>query len=93
MNSKQAFEHEVWHFFCVQQAMSWLICMIHNPLKTCKASAPKGHYAMYAQMVMPRASSFAVVAVCTGNKLVGTSSSSIAAYQLLHSLLSAHCTS
>ena len=44
INSKQAsaFEHVVCHFSSVQQAMSWLICMIHIPPKTCKASCSKG---------------------------------------------------
>ena len=53
--------------------------MIHIPPKTCKASAPKEHYAMHALMVMPRAIDFAIVAVGPGNKLVGTSSTSVAA--------------
>ena len=35
MNSKQAlaFEHVVYLFFSVQQAMSWLIYVMHIPLK------------------------------------------------------------
>ena len=81
MNSKQAlaFEHVVCHFLSVQQAMSWLIYVIYIPLENLQSKCSEGRLCNVCLNMMPRATTFAVVAAGTGNKPVGTSSTPVAA--------------